>query len=51
MPSFTPINDVNAINSNQTVEELNIYKINNKEGAVKHVKAALTKPLDFIPKE
>jgi len=30
-----------------------MHKMNNKEfkDAIKHAKAALTKPLDFIPKE
>jgi len=49
MPLFTPINDINANNSSQVVEELNIREVN--EDAVKHAIAALTKPLDFIPKE
>ena len=51
MPSFTPINDVNAINSNQAVEELDMRETNDEEGAVEHAKAALTKSLDSVPKE
>jgi len=35
------------------VKEFNIREINNKEfkDAIEHAKAALTKPLDSIPKE
>jgi len=52
MPLFTPLNDINANNSNQAVKELNIRDINNKEfDNVKYTIAALTKPLDSIPKE
>ena len=52
MPLFIPLNDINVNNSNQAVEELNIYNINNKEfDAVKYTIATLIKPLGFIPKE
>ena len=52
MPIFTPINDINANNSNQAVKELDIRNINNKEfNTIKHAIAAPTKPLDSIPKE
>ena len=52
MPIFTPLNYINANNSNQAVKELNIRDINNKEfDVVKYAIAALTKPLDSIPKE
>ena len=47
-----PLNNININNSNQAVKELNIRDINDKEfNAVKHAIAALTKPLDSIPKE
>jgi len=49
MPLFTPVNDVDANNSSQAVEELNMREIN--KDAVKHAIAALTKPLDSVPKE
>ena len=49
MPSFTSINDVNANNSSQVVEKLDMREVN--EDAVEHAMAALTKPLDSIPKE
>ena len=46
------INDINANNSNQAVKELNIRDVNNKEfNTAEHAIAALTKPLDSIPKE
>ena len=52
MPLFIPLNNININNSNQIVKELNIHNINNKEfNAIKHAIAALTKPLDSIPKE
>ena len=52
MPIFTPINDINANNSNQAVKELNIRDVNDKEfNAVEHAMAAPTKPLDSVPKE
>ena len=52
MPSFTPLNNVNANNSNQAVEELDIHNINNKEfNAAEYTIAALIKPLSSIPKE
>jgi len=52
MPIFTSINDINANNSNWVVKELNIRDVNNKEfNAIEHAIAALTKPLDSIPKE
>jgi len=49
MPLFIPVNDVNANNSSQVVKELNMRKMN--KDAVKHAIAALTKPLDSVPKE
>ena len=49
MPPFTPINDVNANNSSQAVEELDMCEMN--EDAVEHAMAALTEPLDSVPKE
>jgi hypothetical protein len=52
MPVFTSINDIDANNSNQAVEELDMHNINDKEfDAVEHAMAAPTKPLDSIPKE
>ena len=49
MPLFTPLNNININNSSWVVKELNIYKVN--KDTVKHAIAALTKPLDSIPKE
>jgi len=49
MPLFMPINNINMNNSSQVVKELNIRKIN--KDAIKYTIAALTKPLDPIPKE
>ena len=49
MPLFIPINNINANNSSQVVKKLNMHKIN--KDAVKHAMAALTKPLNFTPKE
>ena len=49
MPLFTPLNNINVNNSSQAIKELNICKVN--EDAVKYAMAALTKPLDSIPKE
>jgi len=49
MPLFIPVNDINANNSSQAVKKLNIREIN--KDAVKHAIAALTEPLDFVPKE
>jgi len=49
MPLFTPVNDINANNSSQVVKELDMREVN--EDAIKHAIAALTKPLDSIPKE
>ena len=52
MPLFTFINDVNANNSNQAIEELNMHKINNKfKDTIKHITVTFTKPLDFAFKE
>ena len=52
MPIFISINDININNSNQAVKELNIRDVNDKEfDAVKYAIAALTNPLDSIPKE
>ena len=52
MPSFTLLNNVDVNNSNQAVDELDIYNINNKEfNTAKHAMAALTKPLGSIFKE
>ena len=52
MPLFIPLNNININNSNQAVKELNMRDINNKEfDAIKYAIAALTKPLDSIPKE
>ena len=43
MPPFTSINDVDANNSNQAVEELDMRETNNEEfeDAVEHAAAAL----------
>jgi len=49
MPLFIPINNVNANNSSQAVKELNMREIN--EDTIEHAIAALTKPLDSVPKE
>jgi len=49
MPLFTPVNDVDANNSSQVVEELDMREVN--EDAVEHAMAALTEPLDSVPKE
>ena len=49
MPLFTPIDNININNSSQAVKELNIREIN--KGNIMHAMAALTKPLDSIPKE
>jgi len=52
MPLFRSINNINTNNSNLIVKELNIRNVNNKEfNAVKYAIAALTKPLDSVPKE
>ena len=52
MPSFTSINDVNANNSNQAVEELILRETDNEfEDAVEHAMAAPIKPLDSASKE
>ena len=51
MPPFTSINDVDAVNSNQAVEEPNIREMNNKECTTKYTTAALVKLLNSIPKE
>ena len=52
MPPFTPLNNIDANNSNQAVKELNMRNINNKESnAIKHAIATLTKSLDSVPKE
>ena len=52
MPPFIFINDVNANNSNQAVEELVSRKTDNGfEDTVEHTIAALTEPLDSAPKE
>ena len=51
MPPFTSINDVDAVNSNQAVEEPDMCEINNKEHATEYATAALIKLLDFVPKE
>jgi hypothetical protein len=52
MPVFTSINDIDANNSNQAVEELDMRDVNDKEfDAVEHAMAAPTKPLDSVPKE
>ena len=52
MPLFTPLNDVDANNSNQAVKELNIRDVNNKEfNTIKYAIAALIKPLGSISKE
>jgi hypothetical protein len=49
MPLFTPVNDVDANNSSQAVEELDMREMN--EDAVEHAMAALTEPLGSVPKE
>ena len=49
MPLFISINDINANNNRQVVKKLDMCEVN--EDAVKHAMAALTEPLDFIPKE
>ena len=52
MPIFISINNININNSNQAAKELNIRDVNNKDfNAIKYTLAALTKPLDTIPKE
>ena len=52
MPPFTPLNDVDANNSNQAVEELDMRDVNDEESdAVEHAMATLTKSLDSVPKE
>ena len=49
MPSFTPINNINANNSSQAVKKLNIYKIN--KDSIEYTIVTLIKSLDFIPKK
>ena len=49
IPPFTPINNVNANNSSQAVEELDMCEVN--EDSVEHAIAAPTKSLDSVPKE
>ena len=51
MPPFTFINDVNAVNSNQAVEEFNMCEMNNKKRTAKYAIAALAELLDSIPKK
>jgi hypothetical protein len=52
MPVFISINNINANNSNQAVKELDMRDVNDKKfDAVKYAIAALTKPLDSVPKE
>ena len=49
MPLFIFINNINVNNSSQVVKKLNIHKVN--KDTIKYAIAALTKPLDSIPKE
>ena len=51
MPPFTSINDVDAVNSNQAVEEPDMRETNDKERAIKYTTAALIELLDSIPKK
>ena len=52
MPPFRSINDVDINNSNLAVKELDMRDVNNKEfNTIKYTMAALTKPLDYVPKE
>ena len=51
MPLFIPLNNIDANNSNQAVEEPNMHKTNNKKPTAKYTIITLIKLLDSIPKE
>ena len=53
IPPFIFINNINANNSYQAVEELNMREMNDEEfkDAIEHAIATLTKPLDSVSKE
>ena len=51
MPPFTSINDVDAVNSNQAVEEPDMRETNDKKRAAKYAIAALAELSDSVPKE
>ena len=51
MPPFTSINDVDAVNSNQAVEEPDMRETNDKERAAEYATAALAELSDSVPKE